>query len=890
MNYKRINTILILLGFLPVFIFLTSCSTKKNTWMRRAYHNTTAHYNVYWNGMDNMRTGIKDYHANLKDNFAVVLPVYNYGDKTSAAKMNQYADIAIKKAQKCITKHSMYFNKREYNKWIPDCYLLMGKAYFYKQDYTMARRTFEFVIKTYNKSDIKYSAMLWLAQANMQIGDFSRAEPMLDMIQNKIKGGQAPDKYEKELNLVYANFYILQKNYLPAVDYLNRALELNLKHTMKTRCLFILGQIHQNNGDLQEASKFYETVLKRNASFEIEFNSKINLALCYIANSTNKSYIIKKLTKMLKDDKNKDQLDQVNFALAAVYLKDGDTIKAIEYLTKSVATSKTNNYQKAISALELADIHFARKTYPKAQAYYDSTMRFLPKDYPNYKELSKRTLTLTDLVTNLVTIEREDSLQKIANMTDGERNQVIDKIIAKVIDEERKKQEAEQLRQEAMLFGQNIETPLSGSTVGVGAWYFYNPTTLASGYTTFIKKWGHRTLEDNWFLSDKNIVAIVNENPSDTSILEPGDTTGGKKKADKKVDNNKSRGYYMKDLPFKPEQMEASNSKIIQAYYNLGFIYVEGLHDYAGSIGSFETLLRRFPDNKYYVASCFELHRLYGDLENKERSDYYKNLVLTRFPETDFAKLLINPDYYKEVHSKQQEAANLYGDTYNAFSNQQYYMVINNCNLALKSYPSDTALLPKFEYLKALATGKIEVVDSMVTAMKLVIKKYPKSNVRPLAQNVLDYLGKQRNSKGEPIQTDTTTRVQETGPKIYTYAPDAIHFYVLIVNNEKTDVEALKVKISDFNSKSHDLENLQVNSLLLDGAQEMITVNNFETGEKGINYYLSIRDNDYIFTKLKQTGDYSQFVISADNYPIFYKSKNIQQYQKFFEKNYPGIK
>ena len=889
MNYKRRNTVLILITLLPVFIFSTSCSTKKNTWVRRAYHNSTAHYNVYWNGMDNMRTGIKDFHANVKDNFAVVLPVYNYGDKTSISKMSQYADIAIKKAQKCITKHSMVFGKKEYNKWIDDCYLLMGKAYFYKQDYSMARRTFEFIIKTYNNSDIKYEAMLWMAQANMQISDFSRAEPILDMIQNKIKGGQAPDKYEKELNLVYANFYILQKNYLPAVDYLNRALELNLKHKLKSRCLFILAQIHQNNGELEEASKLYKAVTKRNPSFDMEFNSKINLALCYIANSTNKKYIVKKLIKMLKDDKNKEQLDQVNFALAEVYLKDSDTLKAIDYLTKSVSTSKTNNYQKAISALQLADIHFARKNYPKAQAYYDSTMRFLPKDYPNYKELSKRTLTLTDLVTNLVTIERQDSLQKLANMTERQRNDVIDKIIAKVIEAEIKKQEEEQLRQEAMLFGQNAETPLAGSGVGVGAWYFYNPTTLASGYTTFIKRWGHRTLEDNWFLNDKNMVAIANETPSDTSSEEPGDTTGGKKKENKKIDNNKSRSYYLKDIPFKPEQIEVSNTKIIQAYYNLGFIYVEGLHDYMGSIGSFETLLSRFPENKYYVATCFELYRLYGDLENKEKSDYYKNLLLTRFPETDFAKLLVNPDYYKEVQSKQQEVANLYGDTYRAFSNQQYYMVINNCDLAIKTYPADSALLPKFEYLKALATGKIEVVDSLVASMKLVIKKYPKSSVRPLAQNVLDYLGKQRNSKGEPILTDSI-QVQETGSKIYTFNPDAIHFYLLIVNNDKTDVESLKVKISDFNSKFHDLENLQVNSLLLEGNQEMITINNFENSEKGINYYISIKDNDYIFTKLKQSGEYYQFVISADNYPIFYKNKNIQQYQRFFEKNYPLVK
>ena len=100
--------------------------------------------------MDNLRQGLKEYQATVKDNFALVLPVYNYGDKAAAGKISQYADVALKKASKTIQKHSMVFNRKENVKWIDDAYLLMGEAYFYKQDYGMARRTFEFVIKTYN--------------------------------------------------------------------------------------------------------------------------------------------------------------------------------------------------------------------------------------------------------------------------------------------------------------------------------------------------------------------------------------------------------------------------------------------------------------------------------------------------------------------------------------------------------------------------------------------------------------------------------------------------------------------------------------------------------------------------------------------------------------------
>ena len=77
-----------------------------------------------------------------------------------------------------------------------------------------------------------------------------------------------------------------------------------------------------------------------------------------------------------------------------------------------------------------------------------------------------------------------------------------------------------------------------------------------------------------------------------------GDTTGGKKAASSQASDPKSRDYYLKDIPSTPEMITASNDRIIQSYYNLGFIYIEGLGDYGRSIESFETLLDRLPDEQ----------------------------------------------------------------------------------------------------------------------------------------------------------------------------------------------------------------------------------------------------------------------------------------------------
>lgn len=884
MNLKKLPIAGVCIVLLATVVILPGCSTKKNTFTRRVYHNLTSHFNVYWNGMDQLRNGVKEYQKTIKDNYALILPVYNYGDKANTGTINQYADISIAKASKTVQKHSMEFNKKEYVKWIDDSYLLIGKAYYFKQDFGMARRTFEFVSKTYNTNDIKYEAILWMAMSNIQMKDFKRAEPLLDMLQNKLTQGEAPKKLETPLHLAYAQFFILQEKYDAAIPYLENAVDQNPGKELKTRCLFILGQIHQRNEDYPIASELYKRVIQRSPSFEMEFNAQINLAQCYDTQSGDKNFIIKKLNRMLKDDKNKEHLDQIYYALAQISLKDKDTTQGINYLTLSVSSSKGNNYQKAISALGLADIYFNIPDYKLAQAYYDSTMQFLPPTYPNYKGLKRKTETLTDLVANLQVIQKEDSLQKLASMTEEDRNRLIDEMIVQLIQAEQQRKLEELERKENPNLFESPDRQMS-SVAGPreGKWYFYNTAALSNGFSAFTAKWGRRKLEDLWFLSNKNVISFEDEYIEGDSTMLPGDSSSRATLAN--ITNPKKRDFYLKDIPLTPEQVDSSNERIINAYYNAGFIYVDGLKDLKSAIESFETLLSRFPGNRREAPSCFELYILYGELDNQPQRDHYKDIVLTEYPETDYAKLLINPDYYKEIQEQGKQAQRLYEETWNAFNNQQFYMVLHNAEKAATEYPGDTSLLPRFEYLRALALGKVEVVDSLVLALQEIIRKYPTHQVKPLAMNILEYLSQQRNSQGEPL-VEKTTKEGDPADILYTYNPNAIHFYILIVNAAKMDVNALKVKLADFNTKYFSLNNLNINSLVLDNSREMVTINNFDDAASALLYFNTIKESEYIFNKLQNVGDYAGFIISVENYPVFYKNKDTNIYMRFFEKNY----
>lgn len=868
---------------------LTSCSTKKNSFTRRVYHNLTAHYNAYWNGNESFKEGVRTIEQDVKDNYTNVLPVFKYGTESDAQSIYPNMDRAIEKASKVIQRHSMYFKRKEWVRWIDDSYLLIGKSYFYKKEFASARRTFEFVTNRFSKEESRFEAELWLARTYNQTGEFEKAESVLDNLNSSLKNGDAPSDIEKDFTRVYANFHILQQEYAEAIEYLQRAIELNRKKKDRNRLRFILAQIYQELGDTQAAAKLYNLVIRKNPPYEMAFNARINLAKTYDAKSSNRSAIVKQLNKMLKDSKNEEYKDQIYFALAEIYLKDKQEDQGIEYLVLSVASSVDNNFQKSVSSLTLADIYFKQPDYTLAQAYYDTAMQFLPQEFPNYEELTKKTAVLTELITNLQTIYVQDSLQDMAQMPESERNAIIDELIKTIAEEEARLAEEERERQRTLSMLEQTNRQQNRNIQQSGGWYFYNPSAVSFGYTEFQKKWGRRKLEDLWRLSNKQIIPDF------------GGEEGELAQADSLVSDSaavvvtdpKKREFYLQELPLTEEKLAESNALIEQALYNIGYIYKDGLKDNEKSTETFEELIAKFPEHENKLQVYYQLYKNYDEIPDPEQAKYYQNLIVRDYPDSDYAKIIIDPNYNLVLEAQRNAAANLYEDTYSAFMNNQFYLVINNYNEAAEKY-QESVLLSKFEFLKALSLGKVQNLDTLASSLEHLIGTYPESEVKPLAEDILSRL--KRDESGELVlaeepagpdarKGDKEAGVEETFSSVYTANPEAVHFFMLLVDGSKTNINALKIRLSDFNSKYYRTAQLKINSIIFQGESQMITVGNFENSQKVMGYYNSLLENAYVTSPLEGTG-HKTMVITVDNYPLFYREKDVDTYLKFFEKTY----
>ena len=778
-------------------------------------------------------------------------------------------DRTVEKGSKAIKKHSIFIKGKEYNKWIPYAYVIMGKAFFYKKEYETAQRTFNFILNNYKIPEITQEASIWLARTSSELNEMTRADLLFDELKYKLE--KSDNKKIKLLfNMAYADFLIKQENYQAAIDPVQNALMLKMPKQEKTRLLFILAQLYQVTGAMEMAYQKYKMVVKRNPKYEMAFNARINMAKCLSSGTGDKSFVVSELTKMLKDEKNKEYQDIIYFTLAEIDLMEPDEPSAIENLTLSVKSSTNNNYQKSVSALKLADIHFKNLNYTMSQKYYDTTIAFLPKDYPGYNEIKSKTEILTKLVINLNVIQTQDSLQRIAKMTEPERNRFIDKLIEDYNEKERQRLEEERQRQQAIAQS-NMNKPPDAATAG--NWYFYNPSAMAFGMNEFKQKWGDRKLEDNWRLSNKQLVTSIDETFENEEI-EDGDTL-------KKPTDPKNRQTYIVNLPMTDEKIKKSNEMIVKAYYNVGFIYREGLKDIPKSNETLEKLIERFPDHAFSLQACFTLYQSYLELNNIEKSNYYKNIILTKYPNSDYAEIIKDPTYYKKIEERNKEGETFYSQTFALFNAKNYQQVIQNAKIAQEKYSKNASIMARIDYLKTISYEYVYGRDSLVAQLESYIVKYPTHQLGERCQIMLSNFKKPANNSGNSNTSKNTTEAET-----FTFDETDFHFYVFIADIRKANFNDMKVRISDFNKKYFSTVTFEVSSLYLDNTTQMITVSKFPNKSKAMDYFNYIKTQSDVMKGIK-LNEVSQYLMSDKNYVLYYKNKEMRaQYDAFFKLNY----
>ena len=400
-----IKILSIITGLILLGLIFSSCSTQKNTWATRSFHQTKVKYNILHNGNIAYEEGLKTIRDANTDDYSRVLYLYPVSNHQAAEAAATQMDKTIEKCRKCIKLHSikakpkrdpkkandpkykLWLQSEEFNANMDLAWLRLGQAEFHKGDFLGAVSTFNYIINHYqNDPDMIAQCQLWIARAYAEMGWQYEAEDML----NRVQIDALSRKHAKLYAAVKADVLLKGEHYREAIPFVKLAIPHEKRKIYRPRFAYVLGQLYEMDSQREDAVLSYKSVVRMAPPNEMEFNARIRMAELGGKNS------LRQLRTMTKQSKFKDRLDQIYGAMGNIYLQNKDTAKALEMYEKAIAESTQAGTAKAAVLVCAGDIYFEQRAYVKAQPCYREAVTILTAENPEYSRVQKRSEVLDE--------------------------------------------------------------------------------------------------------------------------------------------------------------------------------------------------------------------------------------------------------------------------------------------------------------------------------------------------------------------------------------------------------------------------------------------------------------------------------------------------------------
>ena len=869
---------------------LSGCANFRESKFGKFYHNVTAKYNGYFNARETIKLTEKLTQDSHVDDFSSIVDVFRLGDENTGKANASALDESLEKCKRVIQRHPK-------SKWVDDSYFEIGRAYFYKAQYYEALDIFKYLANEFKKEEIGKEAQLWIVLCYSQLKKYDEA---LAFLANIKADKSFPKKFNYKVELLNAHIKIKVGNYDSAIPSLLIAIPDVPKKQDQWRYTFILAQMYDYENQDRKARELYESIKNKNMPYEFQFQTRINISKTIdLTNPESAAIAIKNFKKLLKDDNNIDYFDQIYFEIGQIYQKSKNEEQAILNFEKSSFFGTTENpIQKSNTLLALGDIHFKNKNYQIAGAYYDSCAVIIPENHPKFNSIKNQQIILSELITNLTTIDLQDSLQYLATLNNEQIDAKIEEFLAnqalaqQAAEEKKQKQELrEQLKQE------NQESSLNANLMNKGSadWYFYNATSIGLGISDFKNKWGNRKNEDNWRRSDKietfnnTVDTLPNADEIDDDSLNNEQSVTEYELPEQLKNVTEDKKKYYAQIPFLPSQKKASDDKIIEALFGNGEIYFEKLNNNEQAYYCFNTLINRFPDNKYELPSAYYLYKMGLKSGNDEQKEEYKKLILDKYPKSEYAKLIRGDKFEDKNHNPLLEK--IYMETYNNYMEgncEQALLLYNKAEKEIK----ENYLKPNFEFFRIMCTYKDGDKKELIDQLQILANNYGDKDAGKNASNVIRYLKEQMKKEKQDSITNNAvslkTKSDSLVPKktyIYKYSDVGPFIYVLIADKKDNKIDKINVALSNYNTKYHKLQKLNVRSFILNDEKQLFMITRFSNINDIEKYHKGL-STDKEFKANLMMPNLDMFFTTEPNFRILVKEKDEKEYIEFFAEYY----
>ncbi len=908
----------ILLGLTMACLVIAGCSTQKNTARSRWWQSFNTRYNVYYNGAQAYIDGSLQKEEGNQDNFTEMIPLYTIGNKKSIDLGKSNYERAIEKCEKAIHLHSIkrrpewttnkrktprdieWLNRREFNPFLWKVWLLMGRSQFYSGQFDNAISTFAYMSRLYSTQPAIYDkARAWLAKCYIEQNNLYDAENVIHDIQRDTVHWKAV----KEWDYTYADYYIHIGELAKAIPYLKKVIGHEMRRKQKAREWYLMGQILANLGKKQEAYKAFRHVTRLNPPYEIAFNARIAMTEVMAEGQAKK--MIGNLRRMARSSNNEKYLDQVYYAIGNIYLAQKDTMQAIQAYEEGNEKATRNGIEKGVLLLHLGNLYWTKNKFGDAHRCYTEAIGLIDKERKEYKLIAGRDKVLEKLVPYTDAVELQDSLQRLSKMDEKNRNRIIDKIIDNLKKKEQKEQDTQTEKNGTgnMTPGAgNLNTrnmngiPNTSSTPDI--WYFYNPMIVNLGKTAFQRIWGKRENIDNWQRINKTVVAQdqdteLTDKQRDSVFSAQAIQDSIKNISDSDQNNPHKRAYYLKQIPFTPEQIAASNKILEDGLFHSGVIFKDDLDNLDLSERTLCRLVDNYPDYEHLDDAYYHLYLLYSRKEIPTKADIYLNKLKSNYPKSQWTTLLTDPYYIENARFGEHIEDSLYSKTYEAFKADRYNEVKINTTLSEKRFPSGENR-DKFLFIGGMTKLNSGDPAGCIKDMQTLVEMYPKSGLAEMAGMIVNGVKQGKHLHGAKFDLNTVWNRRadvlndSDAIKKETFSNERnINFnFILVYNPDSLNENQLLFDLAKFNFTDFLVRNFDITIDNIEGIH-LMKVKGFQNYDEARQYTNQLYQQKQIANKILKA---KAIIISDKNLNLIGSRFSYDDYDKFYNKHFAPLK
>lgn len=833
------------ISLLAVIVLVVACSTKKSTMLSRGFHATTTKYNVLYNGQLAYDKGLDALKLKFHDDFNSILTVERMQPEKDAVFVEQERDPNFQRAEdkaiKASQLHSIYVSGTEHNPQMDEVYMLLGKARYHDNRYVPALEAFNYILLKYADSDRIYDAKVWREKTNLRLEYHNLA---IKNLKKLLKEENLKGQIRSEALATLAQGYIYANALDSAKVPLTEAIDLAESLDEKARYTFILGQLNSKTDNKTEAIANFQKII--NYNHKVPRAYLINAYAGKFSNQDIKTVdtlvFLKEYKSLLKDRENRAYQDIIYHQMGSLYNSYGVSNKAIENYNKSLSKITDNEILRVSNYKNLAEIYYNQKIYEMAGQYYDSAMVNMNPSTREFLAIKHKRNNLIDIVKYEAVVKENDSILHLVNLSPEARKTQIDQFIA-----ERKIADA---KKEAREKAANTKVSANASSAGLtgnSSFYFYSQNTVANAKQDFKKKWGERTLTDNWRLKSLSTGSMASNEMDETQDA----ATNSPEENVSIEDMRYNPDFFLAQIPTEDEQIKKLKTSRDNAYYQLGLIYSDRLQEYQIAANRLEKLLTLNPNVELIEPTKYHLYKIYLQL-NPEKAALVLNDLQTNHPNSQYTKVILNPNAKLEIeNSPVQEYDRIHG----MYAHGAYYEVLEALEIQIPGIIGD-AIISKYELLKALTIGRLNGLEEYEKALKYVLLTYPNSKEGKEADRILN--------KDLPKLQQMTFKNDLTKNIKMIYEVD----YPL--NAEATE---LRNKLQRYaNDRAH--TGIKFSSDMYSKTKMFLVLHGVKSGNiaKSAQMYLEI-SSDYGITK-------SPVLISSEDYGVVLIKKNWEMFLK----------